>query len=51
MIKIMYQDIESVLKTNGGLSAPFKVFRGIRQGCELLGMLYALAIEPLLNKL
>lgn len=29
-IKVMYQDIESVLKINGGLSAPFKVFRGSR---------------------
>lgn len=51
MIKVMYQDIESVLKINGGLSAPFKVFRGIRQGCAISGMLYSLDIEPLLNKL
>lgn len=28
MIKVLYQDIESVLKINGGLSAPFKVHRG-----------------------
>ena len=33
MIKILYQDIESVLKINGGLSAPFKVHRGVRRGC------------------
>ena len=25
MIRVLYQDIESVLKINGGLSAPFKV--------------------------
>uniref|UniRef100_A0AAQ6ILA1 Reverse transcriptase domain-containing protein n=1 Tax=Anabas testudineus TaxID=64144 RepID=A0AAQ6ILA1_ANATE len=48
MIKVLYQDIESVLKVNGELSAPFKVQRGIRQGCSLSGMLYALSIEPLL---
>ncbi|KAK3506085.1 hypothetical protein QTP70_005339, partial [Hemibagrus guttatus] len=35
MVKVMYQDAESVLKINGGLSAPFKVKRGIRQGCSL----------------
>ena len=45
MIKVLYQDIESVLKINGGLSAPFKVHRGVRQGCLLSGMLYALSIE------
>lgn len=50
MINVLYQDMESVLKINGGLSAPFKVFRGIRQGYALSGMLYSLAIEPLLNK-
>ncbi|KAK3540144.1 hypothetical protein QTP70_027053 [Hemibagrus guttatus] len=51
MIRVLYCEIESVLKVNGGLCAPFKVLRGIRQGCALSGMLYTLAIEPLLNKL
>lgn len=51
VIKVLYRDTESMLKINGGLSAPFKVNRGIRQGCALSGMLYSLAIEPLLNKL
>lgn len=50
-IQALYGDIESVLKINGGLSAPFKVQRGIRQGCPLSGMLYSLAIEPLLHQL
>ncbi len=36
---------------NGGLCAPFKVSRGIRQGCSLSGMLYSIAIEPLLPKI
>uniref|UniRef100_A0A3B5PPF5 Reverse transcriptase domain-containing protein n=1 Tax=Xiphophorus maculatus TaxID=8083 RepID=A0A3B5PPF5_XIPMA len=48
MIKTLYCDIESVLKVNGGLSAPFNVKRGIRQGCAMSGMLYSLSIEPLL---
>jgi len=50
-IKILYNDIESLLKVNGGLCAPFRVCRGVRQGCSLSGILYTLAIEPLLNKL
>jgi len=51
VIKVLYRDIESMLKINGGLSAPFKVNRGIKQGCALSGMVYSLATEPLLNKL
>ncbi len=50
-IQVLYNDIESVLRVNGGLCAPFKVCRGVRQGCSLSGILYTLAIEPLLNKL
>lgn len=50
-IRVLYRDIESVLKINGGLSAPFQVQRGVRQGCSLSGMLYSLAIEPSLNQL
>ena len=34
-----------------GLSAPFEIQRGVRQGCSLSGMLYSVAIEPLLHKL
>ncbi|KAK0138454.1 Transposon TX1 uncharacterized protein [Merluccius polli] len=50
-IKVLYSDIESVLKFNGGLCAPFRVHRGVRQGCALSGMLYALSLEPLLQKI
>ncbi len=51
MTKVLYSSVESVLKINGGLCAPFQVHRGIRQGCSLSGMLYSLAIEPLLHQL
>ena len=47
----MYSDIESLLKVNGVVYAPFKVNRGIRQGCSLSAMLYTLSIEPLLHRL
>ena len=50
-IKVLYRDTESVLKFNGGLCAPFRVHRGVRQGCALSGMLYALSLEPLLQKI
>ena len=49
-IKVLYRDVESVLKINGSLSAPFRVCRGVRQGCALSGMLYALSLEPLLHR-
>ncbi|KAK3532132.1 hypothetical protein QTP86_008571 [Hemibagrus guttatus] len=39
MMKVLYQDVESVLKINGGLSAPFKVQRGIRQDCSDFGLM------------
>ena len=45
------EQIESVLKFNGGLCAPFRVRRGVRQGRALSGMLYALSLEPLLQKI
>ncbi|KAK3574686.1 hypothetical protein QTP86_013049 [Hemibagrus guttatus] len=42
MMKVRYQEAESVLKTNRGLSAPFKVKRGISQGCSLSDDIMAL---------
>ena len=50
-IKVMYENIESVLKVNGGLCKPFKVTRGVRQGCAMSGMLYALSVEPMLHNI
>lgn len=47
----MYNDASAMLKVRGGLSRPIPVLRRIRQGCPLSGMLYSLAIEPLLCKL
>lgn len=50
-MKVLYSDIQSILKVNGGLCAPFGARRGIRQGCSLSGMLYSLALEPLLQQI
>lgn len=50
-IQLLYSNIFSILKVNNGLSQPFPVCRGIRQGCALSGMLYSLVIEPLLHQL
>lgn len=50
-IQMLYKDASVMLKVGGGLSRPVAVLRGIRQGCPLSGMLYSLAIEPLLCKL
>lgn len=47
-IKLLYTDVYSLLKINGRLTRPFNVERGIRQGCGLSGLLYSIAIEPLL---
>lgn len=41
---MLYSDIESVLRINGDLCAPLC-------SCALLGMLYALSLEPLLQKI
>ena len=48
-MKVLYMDIESVLKINGGPCKPFKTERGIRQGCSISGMLYSLSIEPMFH--
>ena len=50
-IKVLYNQIESVLKINDGLTASFAIKRGIRQGCALSGMLYSLAIEAMLSRI
>ena len=47
--QLLYEDIESVLKINGGRCRPFKSRRGVRQGCSMSGMLYALSIEPMIH--
>lgn len=51
LIAMLYNDIYSMLKIDGSLTKPFSVTRGIRQGCPLSGLLYAISIEPFLVSL
>ena len=46
-IGMLYRDIKSTVMVNGVLTEKFCVERGIRQGCPLSMMLYALFQEPL----
>ena len=50
-IKLMYTETESMVKVGGSLTAPFPFEKGIRQGCLLSGLLFLIAIEPLLHTL
>ena len=47
-VRLLYTDVSCLVKVAGGLSRPIEVQRGIRQQCPLSGLLYSLAIEPLL---
>ena len=50
-IQTLYEGAESLIKVCGSLTTPFSFQKGIRQGCPLSGLLYTIAIEPLLNSL
>ncbi|CAM2096250.1 unnamed protein product [Caretta caretta] len=49
--QVLYTDVECLLRLNWTLHEPVCFGRGVRQGCPLLGQLYALAIEPFLRLL
>ena len=46
-IKLLYTDVSSTVKINGFLSKRFSVTRGVRQGCPLSPLLYAIFSEVL----
>ena len=45
-IRLLYNNISSVVLANGFTSNSFPVERSVRQGCSLSPMLYVLCIEP-----
>ena len=50
-IRTMYIDIKGCILNNGWVSAPFKVFRGIKQGCPASALIFVLAVEIMTIKL
>lgn len=48
-IQTIYTDTHSQICTNGHVSEPFLLERGVRQGCPLSPMLFTLAMETLLS--
>ncbi|CAM2111071.1 unnamed protein product [Caretta caretta] len=47
-LRVLYTSAECLGKLNGTLTEPVSFRQGVRQGCPLLGQMYALAIEPFL---
>jgi exonuclease III len=47
-ISMMYDNATSVVQINGHLSQPIPIQSGVRQGCPLSMLLFALCINPLL---
>lgn len=51
MVKTIYKAPKAQVYTNGISSEPFSLTRGCAQGCSLSPALFALAIEPLAEKI
>ncbi|KAK3094930.1 hypothetical protein FSP39_007966 [Pinctada imbricata] len=49
-VNILYHDIKSSVIVNSTISEPFRLTRGVRQGCSLSPLLYVLLLEPFAKK-
>ena len=45
-VAILYHNITSAVSVNGSLSSSFSLSRGVRQGCPMSPLLYAISLEP-----
>ena len=50
-IKVLYSNINSIVRVNGFLSDSFTLQRGVRQGCPLSPFLYVLVAEAFSNSI
>ena len=48
-VKIFYNNVTNCVLNNGHASEFFALERGVRQGCHLSGLLFAIGIEALTN--
>jgi len=46
-VHLLYSQIRSSVLVNGYVSTPFRLTRGVRQGCPLSPLLYVISIEVL----
>ncbi|CAM6101642.1 unnamed protein product [Calypogeia fissa] len=51
LVAMLYKDAPSHLRINGIPASPFTLGRGVRQGCPLAPLLYALSTQPLMESL
>ena len=51
IVQLLYRNPSASIIVNGFRSASFRVGRGVRQGCPLSPLLFALILEPLLDRI